>query len=307
MKLTKDVFLNKPFYLIDSSIYIFRAYFAMPERWQSPEGYSVDALYGYALFLFKFLDEVKPVKISAAFDESLGSCFRNEIFPGYKNSRAHPDEALAFQLSACKSLTTFMGIQSLASVRYEADDIIASHAALARQRGEEVCVVSRDKDLGQVLESAGDVLWDYGSDRKIAATDFASFFGVKSYQVADYLALVGDSIDDIPGVPGIGKKTAIALVKQFGSIDDMSSKLDAIAVCGVRGAANLPDKLLAHRSQLDMTRQLTRLACGIELPASDDELRWRSPSRRELAAFFKAFGLDKVMTRQLQRYNWLVD
>jgi 5'-3' exonuclease len=297
----------QPLYLIDSSIYIFRAYFAMPERWQSPEGYSVDALYGFALFLFKFLDTVQPLKISAAFDESLGRCFRNEIFPDYKHSRAHPDEALAFQLSACKSLTAIMGVQALASERYEADDIIGSHAALARQRGENVCVVSRDKDLGQILKNSGDIFWDYAADRKVATADFKDFFGVHAYQVADYLALVGDSIDDIPGVPGIGKKTASALLSQFDSIEGLFADLDGVATCGLRGAAGLPEKLLAFQSQLAVTRQLTELACELELPASEQDLLWRQPSRLELASFFEAFGLDQALATSLQRYDWLVD
>lgn len=299
--------MKQALYLIDSSIYIFRAYFAMPERWSSPEGYPVDALYGYALFLFKFLNQVRPQKISAAFDESLGQCFRNDIYPDYKHSRAHPDEALAFQLSACKSLTAIMGVQSLASERYEADDIIASHAALARRRGEAVCVVSRDKDLGQILHNSGDSFWDYAADRRVSTEDYLDFFGVKPCQVADYLALVGDSIDDIPGVPGIGKKTAAALLAQFDSIEGLFSDLDAVANCGLRGAASLPDKLRSYQSQLDVTRQLTQLAEDIAVPAEQQDLQWTPPSTRELASFFEAFGLEQALAKNLTRYDWLVD
>ncbi|MEE8057293.1 MAG: PIN domain-containing protein [Pseudomonadales bacterium] len=127
--------MTQPVYLIDASIYIFRAWFAIPDGWYSPEGYSVNALYGYTQLLLKFLQIVRPTRVAAAYDESLGSCFRNEIYPDYKSSRALPDEALAFQLAACKSLTEIMGITSLASVRYEADDIIATLASRAQQRG----------------------------------------------------------------------------------------------------------------------------------------------------------------------------
>lgn len=299
--------MAQPHYLIDSSIYIFRAYFAMPERWQSPEGYPVDALYGYALFLFKFLDQVQPNAVTAAFDESLGSCFRNEIFPDYKCSRPFPDEALAFQLSACKSLTEMMGVQSLASNRYEADDLLASQAVRAHARGDSVCVVSRDKDLGQILHKEGDSFWDFAGDRRVATDDFQEFFGVQPVQVADYLALVGDSVDDIPGVPGIGKKTAAALLLQFGSIDGLFADLDAVAQCGLRGAAGLPDKLQSYASQLQVTRQLTRLACDVAVPGELSEVQWSTPSRLELEAFFDAFGLQQALQGHLRRYDWLRD
>ncbi len=130
---------------------------------------------------------------------------------------------------------------------------------------------------------------------------------MKPYQVADYLALVGDSIDDIPGVPGIGKKTAAALLAKFDSIEGLFGDLDGVANCGLRGAARLPEKLQASQEQLLVTRQLTQLACELDLPVSDQDLCWRPPSKLELAAFFEAFGLEQAMTRQLQRYDWLED
>ncbi len=279
----------------------------MPERWNSPEGYPVDTLYGYARFLFKFLDQVRPERISAAFDESLGSCFRNDIYPDYKVSRAHPDEALAFQLSACKSLTEIMGVQSLASERYEADDIIASHASRAQARGEAVCIVTRDKDLGQLLKNDADSCWDFAADRKVTTADFLAYFGVEPWQVADYLALVGDPADDIPGVPGIGKKTAAALLAQFASIDGLYADLTALASCGVRGASGLPDKLQCYREQVAMARRLTLLERTVTVLDSDTALQWAAPSKTELAAFFAAFGLEQALAQQLNQYDWLVD
>ena len=133
--------MSQPVYLIDASIYIFRAYFAIPDEWHSPDGHSVNALYGYTQFLLKFLQQTKPDRIAAAYDESLGSCFRNDIYPDYKSSRALPDEELAFQLSACRGLTELLGIMSPASERYEADDIIATLATQAQQQGESVAIV----------------------------------------------------------------------------------------------------------------------------------------------------------------------
>ena len=154
--------MPSPLYLIDASIYIFRHYFGLPDNWHSQDGYSTQAVYGYLKFLLSFIEEESPEYIAAAFDESLGNCFRNQIYPAYKANRVLPDEALAFQLNACVEVTGILGITGLASDTHEADDIIGTLAKRGRQmNGRQIIVVSRDKDLMQLV-GANDVIWDFG-------------------------------------------------------------------------------------------------------------------------------------------------
>lgn len=252
-------------WLLDASIYIFRAWFSMPDRWHTEDGMPLNAVYGYASSLLDICRRVAPGDtLAAAFDESLGSCFRNEIYPGYKARRELPDEALAFQLATCRELTEQAGIACYSGPRYEADDYLACLARLAKRENKAVTVITRDKDLGQLLVDEHDYWWDAAADRVVDRSGFVEQFGVHPYQFADYLALVGDSIDDIPGVPGVGPKTAAGLLQALGDIDSMIKRLDEIATLPVRGAARLSEKLDAHWPQIQVSRQLTRLQDEIE-------------------------------------------
>jgi 5'-3' exonuclease len=295
--------LSQTVYLVDASIYIFRAYFSIPDEWHSPDGHSVNALYGYTQFLLKFLHGAQPEKIAVAYDESLGRCFRNDIYPTYKTSRALPDEALAFQLSACKQLTEIIGLSSHASERYEADDIIATFAGRARKRGDKVIIVTRDKDLGQLLLNADDCLWDFAADKYIYPQDFNDHFGVMPAQLIDYLSLVGDRIDDIPGVHGIGKKTAARLLQQFASVDAIYSDLGAVAGCGLRGAKKIALKLAEYQQQVRMAQNLIRLEDRVPL-GSDEQLVWQPPALASVRHFLDEFGLGQRFQRQLENCYW---
>ncbi|MEH6557133.1 MAG: 5'-3' exonuclease H3TH domain-containing protein [Oceanicoccus sp.] len=290
-------------YLIDASIYIFRAYFGIPDEWHDSDGRPVNALFGYTQFLLKFLTAARPQHLAVAYDESLGSCFRNEIYPAYKNSRALPDEMLAYQLKACKGLTEIFGISSLASDRYEADDIIATLAHKAQIDGRNIVVVTKDKDLGQLLLKEGDYLWDFGGQRKIDRYAFHGHFGVWPEQLEDYLALVGDSVDDIPGVPGIGKKTASSLLEKFSSIERLYRDSDGVAGSGIRGAATIVSKLKDYRDQVEMAQRLVRLEKNAPL-AHDQSLLWQPPSIDVIRNYLDEFGLGQYFQRQLDSCHW---
>ncbi len=246
-------------FCIDASIYIFRAYFSMPDRWFNSEGYSLNAVQGYARFLVNFLREVQPRFLMAAFDESLGSGYRHAIYADYKSNRALPDEALACQLDACRRLTELMGIKSYACATYEADDYIASAARLARRDDLAVTVVSRDKDLAQVMAAEHDEWWDYAGARRLRKADWESEQQLKAAQMADYLALMGDSADAIPGVPGIGKLGATRLLAAYGDIDGIYRNLDALPHSGIRSAKRIQKALVEYREQLMIARKLTVL------------------------------------------------
>lgn len=288
-------------YCIDASIYIFRAYFAYPDRWFSPEGYSLNAVYGYLQFLLKLLAEERPAHLMAAFDESLGSGFRHRIDPGYKGNRVLPDEALAFQLAACRRVSEALGIACFAGDDYEADDYIAAAARLARRRRLPVTVVTRDKDLAQVLHRADDQWWDVAGDRRLHKAEWEARAGIRTDQVADWLALVGDSIDAIPGVPGVGAVTATRLLQHFDNLDRLYARLERLPQSGIRGAAALQGRLAAHEQQVRRARQLTGLLADIDELRSLRALRYRLPPADRLGACLRELGFDAAWCERLAR------
>lgn len=293
-----------PLYLIDASIYIFRAYFATPDAWFTDNGQPVNAVLGYLQFLHKFLDQTRPRKIAAAMDESLGSCFRNQIYTDYKCSRVLPDPDLAFQLDLCKQLSQLMGIQTLADNTLEADDLLAGLAAMARQRRHPVCVVSRDKDLGQILRRDDDCWWDYAADRRLTPQRYQQELGIAPAQLVDFLALVGDPVDDVPGVPGIGKKTAQALLARFGSLSSLLRKPRQIEGSGLRGEQRLIARLVEYREQIEMVRELVRLRTDLPMAVDWRSLSWQPPEYQSVADFIQQYGLGRGLLRQMDRYDW---
>ncbi|GAB3276952.1 5'-3' exonuclease [Parahaliea aestuarii] len=289
-------------WLLDASIYIFRAWFSLPDRWHSPDGMPLNAVVGYAGFLASMVERCAPqALLAAAFDESLGTCFRNAIYPGYKASRSLPDETLAFQLHACRELTERLGLPCYGGPDYEADDYLATLARLCREAGYPVTLVSRDKDLGQLL-FPGDALWDAAADQALDADGFRQRFGVLPRQFPDYQGLVGDAIDDIPGVPGVGARSTVALLTHFDSLDALAVRLDEVAGLPLRGASGLQRKLEAHWPQALMSRELARLESAV--PGVSDVPRWRMDlqSLEAVRDYLQALGLGG---RLLQRWQQL--
>ncbi|MFA0811780.1 5'-3' exonuclease [Microbulbifer epialgicus] len=290
-------------YLIDASVYIFRYYFALPPNWESRSGYSTEAVYGFTNFLLDMLAR-DPRHIACAFDESLGSCFRNELYPDYKCSRAMPDEALAFQLAACREMSEALGIASFSSERYEADDILATLTRKLRRH--KPIVVSRDKDLGQLLARGASSLWDFAADRHMDSEALEQKFGVKPAQIADYLALVGDSRDDIPGIPGVGPKTAARLLEAFEGIEMLLVQLEQVASLPIRGAKGLAQRLQEFEEQLRMAKRLTSLEENIPLGITVADLRPQVVDldlAQALAEEFGIGGLKGKMERTLSRMD----
>ena len=291
--------MNAPAYLIDASIYIFRAYFSLPERWFSPGGYPLNAVYGYTGFLLELLSQLpRPATVAAAFDESLGSCFRNEIYPGYKASRELPDEALAFQLQACREITELMGIPCFGGDRHEADDYIATLAARYREAGRPVTVVTRDKDLGQLLLGEDDRLWDFAAGNRLDRAGFRDRFGVAPEQFADYQGLVGDSIDDIPGVPAVGAKSGAILINAFNDLETLEPERGSLDGLGLRGAARISAALEEHWEQALISRELARLDNGTPGVEAPDDLQLDDLAALENA--LAELGLAGPLTRRVR-------
>lgn len=280
---------DQPLYLVDASIYIFRAWFSMPDSITNENGESINALYGYLLFIAKLLKEIRAKELSLnelyiafAFDESLQSCFRNKIFEGYKASRGLPDENLAFQLRLCKSLTQTLGLTCFASKRYEADDLIGSLVTQHRQSVSHCVILTRDKDLGQLLKK-NDLLWDYAEQSIMNRIDFQKKFQVCPEQFTDYLALVGDSIDDIPGVAGLGSKSAVTLIKHFSNLDNIYKSIEDVENLNIRGASRIQRLLIEEKKQAYMSKRLSSIRCDLKLNKQLTDLTWSGINLEKLA------------------------
>jgi len=245
-------------YLLDSSIYIFRAWFGMPDTLLDENGRPVNAVYGYFRLLLQQIRSLEPHYLVAAFDESLFNGFRHNLYPNYKSKRALPDEALAYQLDLCKLLTQAAGITCLADQDYEADDLIAWAAGTAHKQSKRCVVISRDKDLAQVIRP-GDSLVDWASGTESSYEQLCEHWSLRPEQIADLLALMGDAADGIPGIQGIGKKTATRLLQQFPDLETLYDHLDEVQGLPVRGAKGLYFKLAGHREEALLFRELTRL------------------------------------------------
>ena len=289
---------SPPTMLIDASIYIFQYYFALPDNWFSEdECYPTAAVYGYTAWLVRLLKKDNPQRIAACFDESLGQCFRNEIYSNYKSSRALPDTALGFQLDACQQATQLLGVTTYASDRYEADDLLGSLYRACRRSQSPIAVLTRDKDLGQLLQRPQDYLWDHAKDQRLTIGGVTEKFSVRPDQLVDYLALVGDAVDDIPGVPGIGAKTASALLGHYGSIRKMLSQLDALATSppiGIRGAQSIAERINEYREQITIAQQLATIVTNLPLIDSVNELNKQMIQREDLQDFCRKMGFPKL-------------
>ncbi len=272
----------------------------MPESITNVEGNPINALYGYLLFVSKFLNTCKPEQLAFAFDESLESCFRNRIYPLYKSSRGLPDEQLAFQLRACQKVTESLGLACFSSKRYEADDLIGSLATQWRNSVSKIVIVSRDKDLGQLLEGK-DELWDFVSDERYSQQTFREKFQVKPQQFVDYLALVGDAVDDIPGVNGVGSKAAIALLQAFSNLDDIYNNPEKIGTLKIRGAQALQTKLTEQKDMAFISRALAKIHCELELVNDLHELKWQGINQKKFKAALTRAGIQQRNRKALEK------
>ena len=295
-----------PVYLVDASLYVFRAWHSIPDDFTDRDGHPTNAVHGFTRFLLELIERERPVHIAVAFDEALDSCFRNAFYPAYKANREPAPDALRRQFAHCKAVCAALGLAVLAHTDYEADDLIGSARVAARAHGLRAVIVSADKDLSQLLED-DDEQWDFARSQRWTADGVHARHGVHAHQIADYLGLSGDAVDNIPGVPGIGTKTAAALLMHFGTLDAVLERIDEITYLrSIRGAAGIAAKLRAHRDQALLSRRLATIAldapfdlervpflraaaCGETLGGLCESLRFGPMTRRRLG---QASGLD---------------
>jgi len=273
-------------HLIDASLYVFRAWHSLPaSAFTDRDGAPVNAVHGFVRFLCDFLERARPSYVIVAFDESLTSSFRNAIYPAYKAHRELPPAELLVQFSYCKQVAAAMGMCVLSDLQYEADDLIGTAAVRMRAEGFRSVIISADKDFAQLI-TAGDEQWDFSRDERWDVAGVKRRLGVRPDQVVDYLALTGDAVDNIPGVPGIGAKTAASLLAHFDTLDALLARIEEIPYLRMRGSGQAYVRLKEHREQALLSRALSAIALDAPVPAQAEQLLWRKPDNAALEPLF---------------------
>jgi len=274
-------------HLIDASLYVFRAWHSMPaSAFTDRDGAPINAVHGFTRFLCDLLERVQPTHAGVAFDESLTTSFRNAIYPAYKANRELPPAELLVQFAYCKQVATALGLCVLCDLQFEADDLIGTLVSRVRGEGFRSVIVSADKDFAQLIAD-GDEQWDFSRDERWDSAGVRRRLGVRPDQVVDYLALNGDAVDNIPGVPGIGPKTAASLLAHFGTLDAMLARIEEIPFLRLRGAGQAYARLKEHQAQALLSRTLAAIALDAPVPPLTEALRWRGPDAGALEPLFE--------------------
>ena len=285
---------NAELYLVDASIYVYRAWFSVPDDFVDADANPANAVYGFTGFLCSLLEQVRPTHIGVAFDEALESSYRNEIYPQYKANREPTPIELKRQFAHCRAVAEALGLECFSDSRYEADDLIGTLAHLKRQRGMRIQIISADKDLCQLIHE-GDCMWDFARNIRLDPTAIEEKFGVRPDQIVDYLALTGDAVDNIPGVPGVGPKSAAALLQHFGSLDQILQRVDEIGFLSLRGSKSLMNKIKNHREDALLARQLTCIPIDAPIPQPEPSLEWRPPDLAALDNLFDYLNFGRML------------
>jgi 5'-3' exonuclease len=287
-------------YLIDASIFVFRAWHTVPNTLTDDDGNAVNALHGFARFLGDLIEKVRPVHIAVAFDESLEVSYRNQLYPAYKANREPAPEELKRQFALCRKLCDAIGVAHFGSSVYEADDIIGTLATRLREEAQSVVLVTRDKDLSQLVRP-GDQYWNYIDDKRYAYGDIADRFGVAPERMACFLAVMGDPVDNIPGVPGVGRKTASLLFRHFESLPHLYDNLDGVLKLKLRNAPFVVSQLRDYREAAFLARKLTQIACDMPLEVTLAGLERRPPNLPALDTFYDSVGFGRLLRNQAER------
>src|SRR5262245_35673175 len=280
--------------LVDGSAYIYRAFYALPPL-TGPRGLPTNAVYGFTTMLLKLLSEVRPQFAAVVFDAP-GTTFRDEIYSHYKANRSEMPGDLAAQIPWIHRVVAALRLYEICVPGVEADDVIASLIA-AHEDEIDTVIVTSDKDLMQLV-GPHVRLWDTMRDRWTDAAAVEARFGVPPERVVDVMALMGDSIDNIPGVAGIGEKTAVALIQTFGDLESVLDRLDAVAQMSLRGARKIAERLRADAATARLSRDLVCIRRDVTLECTLDDLRVAPADHVAARPLFTELGFLSLL-RQL--------
>src|SRR6202166_3646710 len=286
-------------YLVDGSGYLFRAYHALPPLSRKSDGLPTGAVSGYCNMLWKLLEDMKggdkPTHLAVIFDAGK-TTFRNQIYPLYKANRPEPPEDLIPQFPLVRAATRAFGVACIEEAGFEADDLIATYARLAREAGARHTIVSSDKDLMQLVIDGEIELFDTMKNKRIASAEVMEKFGVPPSKVVEVQALAGDSTDNVPGVRGIGVKTAAQLIVEYGDLETLLARVGEIKQPKRR------ETLIENAEKARISRQLVLLDDKVELDVPLDELAVQEPDARKLIALLKAMEFS-TLTRRVAEYS----
>src|SRR6267142_3486904 len=265
-------------FLVDGSSYIFRAYHALPPLNRKSDGLQVNAVLGFCNMLWKLLRDMKPEErpthLAVVFDKS-EKTFRNEMYSDYKANRTEPPDDLRPQFAFIRDAVRAFDLPCLEQIGFEADDLIATYVREACERGAIATIVSSDKDLMQLVTDCV-TMYDTMKDRRIGIPEVIEKFGVPPEKVVEVQALIGDSTDNVPGVPGIGIKTAAQLIVEYGDLETLLLRAGEIKQPKRREA------LIENAEKARISRQLVLLDDKVALDVPLDELAVHEPDARKL-------------------------
>jgi 5'-3' exonuclease len=286
-------------HLIDGTYELFRSYFGAPEA-RDPSGREVGATRGLLRSFTALLGPSDVSHVAAAFDTVIESC-RNQLFDGYKTGEGIAPDLFA-QFPLAERATRALGIAVWSMIDFEADDALATGAKLYRDAADQIVLCSPDKDLAQCVIDARVVCLDRRRERELDYQGVIEKFGVRPESIPDWLGLVGDSADGIPGIPRWGAKSSAAVLLEYRHIDAIPDDVEQWSV-KVRGAKSLAENLRAHREQATLYRQLATLREDVPLDESLDDLRWRGARRGQLEALLSELGMGNELLQRIARWR----
>ena len=280
-------------YLIDASSYVYRAFFALPPL-TSPSGLPVNAVYGFTTMMLKLLRETAPQFLAAVFDAP-GPTFRDDLFAPYKANRPPTPDDLSAQFPLVQEMVAAFGIPALTIDGVEADDVIGTIARRSTGAGVDTVIITGDKDLMQLVGPHVE-LWDTMRERRFDVAAVRERLGVEPSQVVEVMGLMGDPIDNIPGVKGIGEKTAVMLIQRFGSIEQLLARLDELERApDIRGAKRLAGLLREHAEIARVSRALAVIRCDVAIDCGLERFRYQPPPAEALRGIFTRLGFQRLL------------
>lgn len=283
-------------FLIDAGVFMFRSYHSVPLGFVDQTGRPANAVHGFARWLCRLLKQTKAKRIAIAFDESSESSFRSQIYPAYKANREPPPPNLVRQFKLCRRLAHTLGIPTFSDNCYEADDLIGTLHNKHTQPNTDIYIISGDKDLAQLIKN-NDKWWDFGKSEPLSHHQIERKFGVSPKQIPDFLALTGDHVDNIPGVKGVGNKTAQILLNHFGSLENIINRHQEIAFLSFRGAKSCAKKINKYQQDAFLSRQLSQIV--IDIPLTNDTIIKTQANREQLLTFIEQMKFGPLLRREL--------